>query len=776
MQLLIRYCLLVLFASIARFVNAFDETTTIQPQRQQQLQQIQTLLQKYEIPIPDIISTLLLNLKYGAGIHVKLHSVNLSVGCIEDLSIVLPKDGDSDIVGETETEELQNSILAQMIDASAKITPGILLGNKKFWGLYRQCIAISRPIPDQNRSIEGGFGRIYIDKSFANYSSSNACSNDSFGPTGYGIDVCVPKRCSNSKDLLQLSRSVRINGISPVCAAYSLSELKQKPDYRTWIVVSFLSVILAISIVSTVFDLLSFQPNRRRKFLQYIHAFSLYTNIRLIFTVNSTKSRIQVVDFFRVLSIFWILGGHSLMTGTTFTSNPMELLQRTHTDPILLLFANAYLAVDIFFFLSGLLVGYIWFRQYFLDSTRHLKASSWIFYYVHRLIRLSPPYYLIIAFYAFVYRTVIRDMPNFQMEFVDNCDKNWWINFIYMQNIIDYEHQCYFPTWYLATDMQLYVFSPIFLIILAVWPSWGWFLSITVLASSTAINMITVYANYFPPSDYPFGGIDPRLKKRNLYTLLIYQAPWIRCQIYIIGILTGYVLTVVKRLHINRGNAVTELFQAVNVMFWILSAVNCFFVIYVLRDWISGQQMQPLYSSLYSGLSRILWGLSLAYITVACHYGYGGLIGKFISSRYWIPFGRLSFSVYLLHFCVIIWLIGITDVQLIYSTSIHSMFLYFKSPIENAFIKFFDNTSGNKTIGTYCKSETSVVTVVLPVFVVSYLVAIIFSGLLEIPSANLEMLLFKSRRKNRHQHLEELTAEALSKEVTSTNSTTIYKC
>ena len=34
------------------------------------------------------------------------------------------------------------------------------------------------------------------------------------------------------------------------------------------------------------------------------------------------------------------------------------------------------------------------------------------------------------------------------------------------------------------------------------------------------------------------------------YTLLIYNAPWIRCQIYIIGILTGFLLQMKKKLTI----------------------------------------------------------------------------------------------------------------------------------------------------------------------------------------------------------------------------------
>ncbi|VDD94025.1 unnamed protein product [Enterobius vermicularis] len=380
---------------------------------------------------------------------------------------------------------------------------------------------------------------------------------------------------------------------------------------------------------------------------------------------NLKKSkRIEVADFLRVVSIFWILGGHTLVTGLLFTYNPLQAIRSTRNDYLLVAFSNSYFAVDIFFFLSGLLLAYQWFKLYSRNGARQLSLSSWILYYVHRLIRLSPTYYITIAFYAFVFRCLMRNMPNFLTEYPETCHKNWWINFLYIQNFVDYQNQCYFPSWYLATDFQLYAFAPLFLIALAKDPWFGSFIAIIALGCSTAVNMITVYAKFFPPSDYPFGKTDPRLKERNSYTFLIYQAPWIRCQVYIIGILTGYYLSAVKKLHIN---------PVANVVLWILSLASCITVVYLLRDWISGDPIAPLTSAFYSAFSRIFWGLSLAYITVSCHYGYGGLIGKFISMPIWTPFGRLTFCAYLTHLCVILWLIGMSDVQFVYSSSVYTV-------------------------------------------------------------------------------------------------------
>lgn len=63
------------------------------------------------------------------------------------------------------------------------------------------------------------------------------------------------------------------------------------------------------------------------------------------------------------------------------------------------------------------------------------------------------------------------------------------------------------------------------------------------------------------------------------------------------------------------------------------------FVIVCLREWTGHNILLSLSArAFYSALSRIVWGLALAYITVSCYYGYGGnfsiLISKLSSQRF----------------------------------------------------------------------------------------------------------------------------------------------
>ncbi|VDN00399.1 unnamed protein product, partial [Thelazia callipaeda] len=148
---------------------------------------------------------------------------------------------------------------------------------------------------------------------------------------------------------------------------------------------------------------------------------------------------------------------------------------------------------------------------------RNFKYSKFLiinkifcFYFQAVLLRLSPPYYITIAFYTFIFKILLVNMPVLLLSANDYCEKNWWTNFLYVNNFVHYDKQCYTPSWYLAVDFQLYLFSPILLVPLALKPTVGFCIAGLLLLFSTIFNFATVYTEYFPPSDFS-GAMDPRM-------------------------------------------------------------------------------------------------------------------------------------------------------------------------------------------------------------------------------------------------------------------------
>ena len=84
---------------------------------------------------------------------------------------------------------------------------------------------------------------------------------------------------------------------------------------------------------------------------------------------------------------------------------------------------------------------------------------------------------------------------------------------------------------------------------------------------------------------------------------------------------------------------------------------------------------------MYSAFSKPIWAIGLSWIIISCYYGYGGecyrsgqifdFIGPinqlFMSWDIWVPLSRLSYCVYLIHYMVVWYVMGLTQAPIIFS-------------------------------------------------------------------------------------------------------------
>ncbi|VDM21712.1 unnamed protein product [Wuchereria bancrofti] len=514
--------------------------------------------------------------------------------------------------------------IVEVIDASAKLPPsGILRGHINVFGQYEECMLARQQLPNSTRAITGSYVRIFVDKKLRNYNAKGACKLNQYSIGDPSFDVCLPSSCDNYNTLMTLSRSlINFNGSTPVCTVKQASVRLRPIDYKTWIVLAIIAFIGVIAILATVWDLFAIYFNsdyyklasiETTRWFHCLMAFSVIRNTKDIFNIESTNKPGQIgpIHFMRFISMAWVIFGHAT-TGFMMLSCEHSLI-RVHYG-------------------------------------------------------LSPPYYIVVAFYSFVFKSFLVNMPVILIAFNDYCEGSWWTNFLYLNNFIRYNRQCYLVTWYLATDFQLHIFAPILLIPLALKPMLGYIIAGLLLLLSTVANLVTVYMEYFPPTDFYMGVMDPRMGPYRRYSLLIYQAPWIRCQVYIIGILVGYLFQTVKTLHISK---------LTNIICWIVSLILGLLVIMSLRDWIGYDIVMDLsVRAFYSAFSKLVWSLSLAYITIACFYGYGGPINDFMSLSIWKPLGRLTYCTYLTHLIVLIYMLCIGVNASSFSSITHTFFVF----------------------------------------------------------------------------------------------------
>ena len=94
---------------------------------------------------------------------------------------------------------------------------------------------------------------------------------------------------------------------------------------------------------------------------------------------------------------------------------------------------NATVAVDTFFLMSGLLVAASLLRE--LD--RRKGRFNIPLFYIHRYVRLTPVYAIILGFIATLI-VYISTGPNWQLVHYmkEGCRWNWWNHFLYVNNYV----------------------------------------------------------------------------------------------------------------------------------------------------------------------------------------------------------------------------------------------------------------------------------------------------------------------------------------------------
>lgn len=60
----------------------------------------------------------------------------------------------------------------------------------------------------------------------------------------------------------------------------------------------------------------------------------------------------------------------------------------------------------------------------------------------------------------------------------------------------------------------------------------------------------------------------------------------------------------------------------------------------------------------FETFTRLTWSGALGWIIFASVHGYGGFINSFLSHPYWQPLARLSYSLYLIHPTVMLFMLG----------------------------------------------------------------------------------------------------------------------
>ncbi|CAP27701.2 Protein CBG07345 [Caenorhabditis briggsae] len=559
------------------------------------------------------------------------------------------------------TEELRiledNLYAIEQLDAFGQIpVPGMLEITTLYDGSYQECQRIS------GVKYETNYCYLVI-KPGKNVSCAAGNSSSPIDSLPLRLAVCLPYSCDH-QDMINIFNQASLYPFT-ACAAYCVKFDVEK-DAPFWGFSSFFLVMVFIAVAATVFDyfrdsLFGYKNDKEKNILfKILLAFSFWTNAELILSVKEQKPGfIKSLDCIRLFSMTWVVTGHSyLYIILSNTLSPIINFPKHFWNHLIL---NAFLSVDTFFVLSGIVVAYLFFKT---KPSRKIITNpvTWVMFYVHRYLRLTPPVMLFIGFFTvyapYLQGTFSASAFNDLVAESNACKESWWQNLLYINNFGDTSNNnnntCYGPTWYLAADTQLYIASPIFLIALY----FSFAAGTALLVSGCIGSIIATYVlfNVYDMASDSYGNGDA-----THFFGVIYSKPWIRCPPYLVGIFTGYLLA-------HYGNRKIRLNWALALGGWAVAFAIAGFCIFGNYDYDKGSHWSVFARASFYNFHRLGWAVFLSWVISANHMGWGGPINNFMSHPIWQPFGRLSYCAYIVHWMVLFYYHNISGTLHFYST------------------------------------------------------------------------------------------------------------
>jgi len=156
------------------------------------------------------------------------------------------------------------------------------------------------------------------------------------------------------------------------------------------------------------------------------------------------------------------------------------------------------------------------------------------------------------------------------------------------------------------------------------------------MLSIVATGVVT-FMDQLPPT-LVFDNPDPLSRKP--FGNIVLVKPYPHAAPYLIGILTGLLLHIKPAFKIN---------MKTSLLGWSLSSLIIMVSLFITWQWNQGYPPGPLFGALYAALFRSLWTAAVAWIVIACHYGWGGFVNSILCWTPFIPMSRVTYTAYLIH-------------------------------------------------------------------------------------------------------------------------------
>ncbi|XP_037037502.1 O-acyltransferase like protein [Bradysia coprophila] len=365
---------------------------------------------------------------------------------------------------------------------------------------------------------------------------------------------------------------------------------------------------------------------------QLLLSFSLPSNARAILSADKlSQDSVTCIHGMRVFSMLWTIMVHTYLQTFGISENKY---QKTMTERgfFFQIIGNANYAVDTFFYLSGLLVTLLFLRS--ADKLSNKKQTiatdtkQSVLLFLYRYLRLTPAYFVALLISEVSFKDTYNNSV-FPYGLTDHltCPTHWWRNMLYIQNWFPFPELCMIWSWYLANDMQFYIWAVIILILstrhfkTSVTLVFAFLLGSWVISAAVSLNVNYIFRISNPLESFGY----------------LYDQVYTRIGPYIMGMIAGYI--------INRFKEPPKVSSTFNIFMWFVSMATLSLCVFGIWN----GSLDRIDTAFYISLGHTAWGFALIWITLSCKWGLAQPINDFLSYPAFLPLSRLTYCTYLLH-------------------------------------------------------------------------------------------------------------------------------
>lgn len=347
-------------------------------------------------------------------------------------------------------------------------------------------------------------------------------------------------------------------------------------------------------------------------------AFSLRENLRFLLVPRADA--VPVATGLRALAMAWVLVQHVQQGLRPWGLLPAGAAFLAH--PLLALGWAGNLGVEIFFCLSGYLIGRMILREHAATGSVSLRL-----FYGRRALRILPTYLLAIA-------------VNLALPTVANKEAVW-ANFLLVNNFVPFTQSFMAHTWSLAVEEQFYACFPLLALLLlrAPKPRRRVYLAGAVVLAAV-VALVVVFGE----------GLELSLRAPSAagfwrYMNVFYVKPWARFGAIAVGVLVAELESVPELLAwLARRRALASQLAGLAVLVML-------FVIFVFPEGRTESGARSTLGGVMLALDGYAFALSIAYLLLLSRteHPVGRFLVRLLGGRLLHAMAQLSFAAFLFH-------------------------------------------------------------------------------------------------------------------------------